>query len=188
MCRHWFQHHGPVNQQDQACIPPPPALTSLPSDNRAEGVGSHRAAKHLWCLHAFRKYLVPSERKGAHEQKPQTWKSRVWASSLFLALGDRQESQKRACGFPSLSFPWQTRPQLVSPEVTYEVDADNKSAKHKKRSEVGGRLDSLHLLSSHSNWAQLQDWYQLQTKCGLKRSSQVLEWDRQHLPSRDGRD
>lgn len=51
----------------------------------------------------------------------QTWRSQVWPSSLFWAPGDRQDSQKRGGGFPSLSFPWYPRtlyqrPQWVKPQ------------------------------------------------------------------------
>lgn len=129
----------------------------------------------------------PSERKGIHEQKPQNWGSQFWASSLFWASGDMQDNQKRG-GHLCLSFlPMVERtPVSKAPKVKHEVGADHGTAKHKTRNEVRGRPDSLCLSSSHnSHWAQLQKTNQLQTKCGLKRSSQVLGWNRQHLPSRD---
>lgn len=104
-------------------------------------------------------------------------------------INDMQDSQKRG---GRLSIPFRPtvggNPVSKAPKDKYEVGADHGTAKHKTRSETWGRPDSLCFLSSHSKWARLQETCQLQTKCWLKRSSQVLGWDRQHLPPREGKD
>lgn len=169
------------------CLFPPSTFLTKWGHGRGDGVlqsskVSLMSTSHQKNLLCFQKGKVPvskSFKLGGDQFEPLHYFG-------LLLIG--KITKREGVAFPPFSSrgahrPFsQKTPVGEAPKVKYEG-----TAKHTTRSEAWGRPDSSHLSSSHSNWAQLQESFQLQTKCGLKKYSQVLWWDRQQLPSRDGK-